>query len=343
MREVIEIRIPEEHAREYLKPDEGRRLGDSVRVLNVDRDTPQYEWIGDISHELQQQGEFFFLGWQIRRSYSRRELETAELFHLAINAVFEPAGEECGTEYDESTECEICGAGRTQVSELFIDLRKVPKNKDIAVTIADEWIVSQRLAELIVDARITGIELRPVHHKSRHQDDPVDPTKVPSGREILHLAEEAGAPFPTWEFYIWINRPEQRELAERVDKEYSDLLESQDIRRSSRMPIWYQIIVTSEPIHMVAPSRFGIHPFDEDKKGLYRCPINHVCGLNLLSEICVSRDQWDGSDIVKTKNMVGVRRGLLAPTPLLLISPKLRKLLVDNEIKGCRIEVAHLV
>jgi len=343
MREVVEFRIPEEHATHYLKPDDGKRLGSSIRVIYVDKDSPQYQWIEDVYHQLQQQGEFFFHGWQIRRNYSCKELDSAALFNLEINAVFEPAGEQCGTIYDESTECPICGAGRTQVSELVLDFRRTPKKKDIARTIADEWIISQHLAELLIDAKITGIELRPVLHKARYQDDPVDPVRVPSGRKLLSLAEEAGVPFPTWEFYVWINRPEQRDLAESMDKEYAELLERRNSYLSGRFPIWYQIIVTSNPIPMVAPSRFGIHPFDEDEEGLYRCPINHVSGLNLLSEIWVSKKQWDGSDIVKTENMVGVRRGLLAPTPLLLISPRLQQLLFDNEIKGYRVEVAHFV
>jgi hypothetical protein len=343
MKEYVEFRIPEKHASRFLEPYAGKRLGDSVRALEITVADPRYEWIGNLQRELRKEEEFFFLGWEIKRHYSRKELESAELFGLEITAVFEPAGEQCGTVYDDSTVCPLCGAGRTQVSDLILDLRKAPKNKDIARTIADEWIVSQRLAELLIDTKMTGFELRPVHHKARYEDDAVDPTRVPSGRELLRLAEEAGAPFPTWEFWVWLNRPEQDELAERARKEHAEILESRARRRPKPVPVWYQLVVTSTPVQMVPPTRFGVTPFDEDLEGHYRCPLGHVSGLNLLSELWVPRAAWDESDIAKTENAVGVRRGLLVPSPLLLISPRLWQLLTDEKIKGYKAEVAHLV
>jgi hypothetical protein len=251
----------------------------------------------------------------------------------------------CGTVYDDSTACPHCGAGRTQVSDLILDLRKAPRNRDLACTIADEWIVSQRLAELLVDAEMTGFELRPVRHKERYQDDPIDLTKVPAGRELLRLAEEAGlTPATTnWEFVVWLNRPEQRELADRATEEHAELLELRDRRRPKPVPVWYQLVVTSTPVPTVAPTRFGIDPFDEDPDGLYRCPSGHVSGLNLLSELWVSRVAWDGSDVVRTENMVGTRRGLLVPISLLPISPRLWRLLRIEKVKGYKVEVAHFV
>jgi hypothetical protein len=47
-------------------------------------------------------------------------LSSAQLFQLKINKVFEPAGEECGTEYNEGTACPFCGTGADQVSPLFL-------------------------------------------------------------------------------------------------------------------------------------------------------------------------------------------------------------------------------
>jgi len=345
MKEYVEFRIPEKHASRFLASHEGKRLSDTVRALEVAVDDPRYEWIGNLQHRLRREGEFFFLGWEIKRRYLRKEVESAELFHLYITATFEPAGEQCGTVYDDSMACPFCGAGRKQVSDLVLDLRKVPKSKDIARTIADEWIVSQRLAEILVGAKMTGFELRPVQHKARYEDDPVDFSKVPSGRELLQRAKEAGLnPVTTnWEFIIWLNRPEQDELAERARKEHSELLGRLARRRPKPTPMWYQLVVTSKPVPVVPPTRFGIAPFDEDPEGLYRCPCGHVSGLNLLSELWVPRAAWDGSDIARTENMVGIRRGLLMPTPLLLISPRFWRLLRAEKVKGYKVEVAHLV
>src|SRR5687768_6392598 len=139
MRESTEFRILEENARRYLKPDQGKNLGGSVRALVVRVDDPLYEQIGSLERQFQKNGKSFHFGWQIRRQYSAAELQAAEAFHLGITA-FEPAGEECGTVYDEATACSQCGAGRRQVSDLVLDLLKVPKTWDLASTIADEWI-----------------------------------------------------------------------------------------------------------------------------------------------------------------------------------------------------------
>src|SRR5207249_238342 len=112
----------------------------------------------------------------------------------------------------------VCGAARIQRSNLVLDLRKVPRGRDIARTIADEWVISQRLAQILVEAQITGLELRPVVHKARYQYDPVNPELYESGRELLRKAEAAGAPYPSWEFWVWMNRLDQAELVSRLDR-----------------------------------------------------------------------------------------------------------------------------
>jgi hypothetical protein len=340
MKEYFEFRIPESHASLHLEPHVGKRLGDTVRIVDVAVNDPLFTKIGELDKQFRDRGRAFFVHSYVEHHYTRKDVETAELFHLEITSVFEPAGEECGTVYDESTACSVCGAGRKQVSDLILDLRKAPKSKGIARTIADEWIISQRLAELLVDAKMTGFELRPVRHKAHYLDDPIDLTKVPTGREILRLAKEAGFPYPTWDFYIWVNRPEQKGLAERAREEHANLLERRALHRPKTMPVWYQLIVTSATASTVTPTWFGTDPFDSENQ--YRCSLGHVSGLQLLSEIWIARDAWDGSDIVMTSNMIGVRRGLLIPTPLLLISPRLWRLLKTENVRGCKAEVAHL-
>jgi hypothetical protein len=343
MKEYVEFRIPEKFAKRFLSPDQGLRLGDSVRKLTVAIEDPLYEQVRMIEEQQQKRGEFFFLGWQIKRRYSAEELAVAQLFELTIIAVFEPAGEECGTIYDDSTACKICGAGRNQISTLILDLRKAPKKKDFARTIADEWIISQRLAEILVDNKITGFELRQVQHKARYQDDPYDLKVVPTGRKILNLAEAAGISQSSWEFYVWLNRPELDEMIQHAVEEHAFLLERGDIKKRLRLPVWYQLVITSQPLPTKSPTRFGIHPFDQDIEGRFRCPLGHVNGQSLLSEVSVSSLYWDGSDINITDDMVGIRRGFLVPKPLLLISNRLWQVLEENDVKGYRVDVAHLV
>jgi hypothetical protein len=97
----------------------------------------------------------------------------------------------------------------------------------------------------------------------------------------------------------------------------------------------------------VAPvTRFGVDPFDADEAGEYRCPLGHVLGLNILSELSVVREDWDGADVCATRQWTGVRSrngGAFRPHPLLLISQKLRRLLGELRAKGFDLEVAYLV
>jgi hypothetical protein len=108
---------------------------------------------------------FFFAGWDIHRTYTPVEYEKAELFLLCHIATFEPAGEECGTQYDESSACPSCKSGAKQVSPLFLDWKRIPKSKDIARTIAGEIVVSKRMAELFERHSITGAKFGPVCHR----------------------------------------------------------------------------------------------------------------------------------------------------------------------------------
>jgi len=49
------------------------------------------------------------------------------------------------------------------------------------------------------------------------------------------------------------------------------------------------------------------------------------------------------SDIVASRQFIGVRRGLLRPERVILVSPKLRRLVAAERLTGCELEVAHLV
>jgi hypothetical protein len=339
MKEIVEIRLPEEWARENLGPI-GKTLGQLTRSLKVDTNDPLFH---RLKNKLRQQKKAAPIGMSawFRRVYTPEELARAELFRLNINSVFEPAGEECGTAYDASGACPQCGAGRRQISDLVLDLRKVSRTKDIARSIADEWIVSQRLAQLLAETGMSGFELRRVRHKARYQDDPLELNRFSIGRQILRKAETERAPYPSWQFWVWLNRPEQQELLVRLRKQQAATSLSRE-GLLKELPIWYQVLVTSEPLPTVGPTRFGIHPFDEDEEGRYRCPLGHVSGLSVLSEVWVRREVFAGNDINSTKELIGLRQGLLVPSPVLLISPRLRQLLLANNIRGYDVEVAYL-
>jgi hypothetical protein len=278
MRESVEFRIPEENAQQYFPPDDGVVLGGSVRKLELDVTDPRFQRVGDLERGFQSKGRAFYFGWIIHRRYTAAELRAAELFHCDISAVFEPAGQECGTVYDDSNSCSFCGSGAKQSSDLMLDLHRIPRGKDIAKTIADEIVVSERLADAMQRREITGVRFGRVKHSGRKPYDA---------------------------------RP------------------------------WFQLKIMSRPVRMTELTRVGIDPFDGDVKAEYRCPVGHVVGLNLLSELWISRIGWDGSDVIATHEHIGVRRGLLRPSSPVLIVPEVWRLFREMEVKGFKAEVAH--
>lgn len=342
MKETYEFRIFEEYASLVLQEQEGIKLG-PVRKINVYTDDPLFVKIGDIHKRLRTEGKYLFSFYHPTRHYTSIELEKAELFQLKITSVFEPTGEECGTLYDESSVCPYCKSGRKQISDLILDLRKIPKNKDIAKTLADdEIIVNQRLADLLIENKVKGFELHPVKHKSYYREDPIDPTKLKTGIELLKKAEEAGIIYHSWTYYVWLNQPAQASLYQKMVDEYVSLKNNTSQKEMLSLPKWYQLVVKSKPVKIASATRFGIDPFDEDNEGKYRCPNGHIIGFKILSELSVEKDSWDGSDINLTESMIGCRQGVYVPAPLITISKWLYNLLKDNNIKGFETEVAYL-
>jgi hypothetical protein len=343
MRETCEFRLQEKFANLLLGEDEGKRLGDSVRKIVLGTDDPRYKEVGAIQNKLRRKNEFFFYDWVFHRKYSCEELESAVLFELWPTAAFEPTGEMCGTTYDESVACPLCGAGAVQTSDLWLDFRKIPRGKDIARTIADEVIISQRLAEIMMDAGITGFSVRPARHKALYEYDRLYFARVPSGRLLLQKAQDLGLTPDMGRFWVWLNRPEQLEIERKARLENAELKTARALRANKQWPVWHQLVIDSKPVQVAPATRFGNKPFDEDVEGKNRCPSGHLPGLAMLSELFVNQADWDGSDWARTAEFVGTRRGELRPRNMMLVSQKVRKLFLEHHIKGVAFEVAHLV
>jgi hypothetical protein len=290
MKEIYEFRVREKYANLLFNPHEGKKLGWSkafgdefviIRKIELCRGDPRLKRVGELGALIQKQhDDLFFAGWDIRRQYTADDLEKGELFLVNHISTFEPAGEECGTQYNESSACNSCKAGAQQTTPLFLNWTRIPKGKDIARTIAGEVVVSRRVVGLFQSNSIKGIEFHPVRSS---------PSSSAESKE------------------------------------------------------WFQAVVKSRRVDVAPPTRTGINPFDEDLDGEYRCPFGHVIGLARLSEIWIGRSTYDGSDVTATNQFIGIRRGLLRPEQFLLISPRVQKLIEVEKIKGCRVEVAHLV
>jgi hypothetical protein len=343
MQEIFEFRLFEKLASQHLSSNDGEVLGPITRKIKCQANDELYQRLGKLTRDLKARKELLLSSWNVVRRYTSAELAAATCFHLIITATFEPAGEECDTEFDESAACPHCGSGAKQTSDLRLDLRKAPRNKDIARTIADEWIVSQRLAERIVDAGLSGFDLRPVHHKARYEDDPLDLAKIPAGQALIRRAEEAGAPPVSGKFYVWLNRAENRQLMEQAWLENAERRRRQTEQRRTQLPVWHQLSVSDSLARIVPPTRFGVNPFNEDASGEFRCPSGDLLGLNLLSEISVDLQNSTASDIFFSSQFMGLRQGLLRPRRAILVSPKFRQVFLTEGFKGATFDVAHVM
>jgi len=164
MKEFVEFRVDEELAPMLFSDNEGKRLGTSIRAVVLEPHDPRYSELGRLNKLFkEQQGKLFFYGWEIKRVYTPRDIANAKLFSFEPTVFFEPAGEECGTLYDESTACVCCGAGATQVGPLYLPYKRLKKTKDVIKTIGGEIVVSQRFKDIVQELGVVDVEFPPVY------------------------------------------------------------------------------------------------------------------------------------------------------------------------------------
>jgi len=304
MKEFAEFRMPEDKAVQYLPVGVGVKLSGWVRKITVPVQDPLVNQIVTLHHNLIKEGDYLYLYSNILRQYSMHEIVAAKALRMVIRHTFEPAGEKCGTAYSEVAACKYCGAGGEQVSELILDPRSLPHPNRLS-------IATTIAGEIVV----SGAFQHCVHHNSL-----------------------AGAEF----------------------RDVRNLKRPQD-----KIPGWHQLKISSQPLNIMAPTHAGSTPFcDEigkphpaysieemggpgtwcDRHSQYVCPVGHTIGLNLFSELTVKK-QVEGAvwDLAITKQLIGVRRGLLRPNPLFVVSDRFVECSAKWGLKGISFEVVHLV
>ena len=174
MKEILELRINYEYAHLLFKEDEGVNLGDppSVKVVKVDTSSPLWEQVKKACDDVYEKyKKTFYYSWNFKRIYTTKEMAEAKLFRMEIRKCFEPAGEECGTEYDEQSACPICGTGRKQVSSLKLKHGRFLNKRDVARTLSYEIVVSKRFVEIVRENGIKGMTFGPVYLNNKLSED----------------------------------------------------------------------------------------------------------------------------------------------------------------------------
>ena len=171
MRLSLDLRVAEDWAAKHLGPSVGCPMSQGpafpavTRRIVLDGSDPLVEYIRKKIHESERWHESLFCFVNHDYVYDKDELARALLLHLRPNALLRTYGQRYGTQYDDSAACPKCGAGRVQRSPLVIDPRYLAKKKkDLLVTItSDEWVVSAKLANLLLELASEHCTLAPIH------------------------------------------------------------------------------------------------------------------------------------------------------------------------------------
>jgi hypothetical protein len=108
---------------------------------------------------------------------------------------------------------------------------------------------------------------------------------------------------------------------------------------------WFQLAPDDAFYDIVPPALAGNGPFDIDDER-YKCSACGLLGLNLLSEVFagpVVSQSGASPDFAWSRQFFGVRRGLLRPEQVIIVSKRARELMVENGMRGMTFEVAHSI
>jgi hypothetical protein len=167
-----DLRVWETQVEEILPPGVGKRMGDSsVFRAVIEANSPIAEHVRRAITMRRVAGNPLTAMVADWREYSPEELASAELLSARPTAGFQPPAEHFGDVYDYTDACQICRVGRRQMSDLTLDLAKVPR-KDAAITIGMELVVSERFVELVEMERLSGLSFRPIQHARESRKAP---------------------------------------------------------------------------------------------------------------------------------------------------------------------------
>lgn len=113
-------------------------------------------------------------------------------------------------------------------------------------------------------------------------------------------------------------------------------------RKDIISPNWFHLVINSI-VKVDQQTKLGdpFRPNIDLKSKILSC--GHAAADIVFSELFVKRNSWDGSDIVLTDLAFGGEMNLIHPYNHPLISQRFYRLLLQNNMKGFHVEVAHLV
>ena len=148
-----------------------------------------------------------------------------------------------------------------------------------------------------------------------------------------------------------------------VSKRFVEFVKDHSLRGLTFGPVYIGKRLSSDIFQLMAQgckldfsqiTSFGVRPFDYSEKctngpksfigEVYKCPNGDNLGLRLLSEAFVKNNaDIEDYDFFISRQTIGVYRGLINQRHILFCSPRMRKLIIDNKIRGFDFEVAHVI
>jgi hypothetical protein len=153
-----------------------------------------------------------------------------------------------------------------------------------------------------------------------------------------------------------------------VSRRFADACRDRGLKGIMHEPVEYargtsdhfQLLISHE-VDMSPRTETGVNPFNFSEgseaseftvsggykvrfeKEVYKCPLGHTIGANLLSEAYVLNDPAIGrEDFLASEQKIGGKQGVLRPEPLYFCSPAFRNMILEEKLKGFEFEIAHV-
>lgn len=300
---------------------------------------------------IQSNNELITYGCWIKRTYTKKEIDAAELL-LVLTFYQYGAAEEYGTWYTDAPERPDCGIGEwpklhpltcalgsRQVGQLHYPFGKLTK-RDLISLWGGETVTSERLANLIDGGGFRGGKLEPVWNTTRGAKALPALADTPSGTELIARAEPKGMKVSDQEFWSWLESKEQLPAFERALREEKRLADEK--RPAAATPHkYFQLKVESSPLTVAELTVFN-DPFFGGLQHQCNCEFGEIHG-RLCSRLYVKRSSWDGADICQSDIYFGGRQGLFRPYRQLIVSKRLFDAMKRSKATKVQFEIVELV
>ena len=164
MKTFADVRMSEREARKVGVPHERGTLAGYTRILRLPLDDPLLARICEMRQKYYRRGRSFASA-DLEYEYTEKELRAASLLRVSFNCLYHDDGSEYGTQYDEGSVCQHCGAGRTQLSPLALDYSKMGRGQ-FQKTLGGDFIVSSTVTQQLQTNLFTGCRLESVLNSS---------------------------------------------------------------------------------------------------------------------------------------------------------------------------------